>query len=145
MPNLYPTFDPPEWLEPQEETRPAFPKAPLFDFAKGDFVLDGAGRVVMADGVRAWVQWCVKAVLTERFAYPIYGPEYGTQLTEIVKQSDRAMVEAMLEREITEALLIDPRTEMVRDFVFEWRGDGLHIQFTVVPVEGPPQYVEVTL
>lgn len=145
MPDLYPTFEAPEVVEVPTEAAPEYPKAPLFDFVQGDFVMDGAGRVVMADGHRAWVQWCIKTVLTERFAYAIYGPDYGTELQEAKKQPDRAAVEVWIEREITEALLIDPRTEMVQDFTFNWRGDELTVGFTVVPVVGTPEHVEVTI
>jgi len=145
MPNLYPTFETPEVVEVSTEAAPEYPKAPLFDFARGDFVMSGAGRVVMADGHRAWVQWCIKTVLTERFAYAIYGPGYGTELQEAKKQPDRAAVEAWVEREITEALLVDPRTEMVQDFVFKWNGDELAVSFTVVPTVGAPERVEVTI
>lgn len=145
MPDLYPTFEVPEVVEARTEVSPEYPKAPLFDFEKGDFVLDGAGRVVFADGHRAWVQWCIKTVLTERFAYLVYGPDYGAELTEAKRQPDRSAVESWIEREITEALLIDPRTEMVRDFSFNWQGDEVSVSFTVVPTVGTPERVEVTI
>ncbi len=146
MPNLYPAFDMPELAEQQEtEPAPKYGKSWLFDFKKGDFVVDGAGRVVEADGHTAWVQWCVKTVLTQRFAHVIYSFDYGTELEEALKQPSRKAVEAELERAITEALLADPRTEMVRDFTFEWEGDIVKVSFTVVPVIGEPARLEVVL
>ncbi len=146
MPNLYPAFDMPELAEQQEtEPAPKYGKSWLFDFKKGDFVVDGAGRVVEADGHTAWVQWCVKTVLTQRFAHVIYSSDYGTELEEALKQPSRKAVEAELERAITEALLADPRTEMVRDFTFEWEGDIVKVSFTVVPVIGEPARLEVVL
>ena len=146
MPNLYPAFDMPELVEQQQtEPAPKYGKSWLFDFKKGDFVLDGAGRVVEADGHTAWVQWYVKTVLTQRFAHVIYSFDYGTELEEALKQPSRKAVEAELERAITEALLADPRTEMVRDFTFEWEGDIVKVSFTAVPVIGEPARLEVVL
>ena len=146
MPNLYPVFEVPELVEQQQtEPAPKYGKSWLFDFAKGDFVVDGAGRVVQADGHTAWVQWCVKTVLTQRFAHVIYSFDYGTELEEALKQPSRKAVEAELERVITEALLVDPRTERVTDFAFEWDGDIVKVSFTVVPVVGHPERLEVAL
>ncbi|WP_027717306.1 DUF2634 domain-containing protein [Desulfovirgula thermocuniculi] len=146
MPNLYPTFEVPPIVEQQQtEPAPKYGKSWLFDFAKGDFVVDGAGRVVQADGHTAWVQWCVKTVLTQRFAYVIYSFNYGTELEEALRQPARKAVEAELERAITEALLADPRTEMVRDFAFDWQGDEVTVAFTAVPVIGPPERLEVKI
>lgn len=144
MPNLYPVFEMPELIEQQQaQSEPEYPKSYLFDFEKGDFVLDGAGRIVIADGHRTWVQWCIKAVMTERFAYLAYSQNYGTEIDTALKQPSRQAVEAELERTITEALLVDPRTEMVRDFQFTWKGDQLEVAFTAVPVVGEPEQLEV--
>ncbi len=143
MPNLYPVFDMPEIAE-QRQTRPKpeYPESYLFDFEKGEFVADGAGRIVVADGHTAWKQWCVKAVLTERFAHLIYSGDYATEIEQALRNSNRAVVEADIERTITEALLVDPRTKMVRDFSFEWSGDQLWVAFTAVPVVGEAVRIE---
>ena len=144
MANLYPVFEIPELIEQQQtQPEPEYPESYLFDFEKGDFVQDTAGRIVIADGHRAWVQWCVKTVLTERFAYLAYSQNYGTEIETALKQPSRQAVEAELERAITEALLMDPRTEMVRDFRFTWEGDQLQVAFTVVPAVGAPEWLEV--
>ena len=39
--------------------------------------------------------------------------------------------ESMVQRTITEALMVNPRTEDVRDFAFSWDGDSMHCTFTV--------------
>ncbi|MDN5345122.1 MAG: hypothetical protein PWQ18_1236 [Clostridia bacterium] len=96
-------------------------------------------------GAEAWVQWCIKTVLTERFAYLIYSPNYGCELEKALQQPSRRAVEAELERTITEALLADPRTEMVKDFSFSWQGDQVKVSFTAVPVIGDPERLEVVL
>lgn len=143
MPNLYPAFEMPEIVEQQQaRPEPEYPESYLFDFEKGDFVLDGAGRIVIADGRRAWAQWCVKTVLTERFAYLAYSGNYGSEIDEALKQPTRAAVETEVERTITEALLADPRTYAVRDFLFKWRGNELYVSFTVIPVVGEAVRIE---
>lgn len=144
MPNLYPVFEMPELMEQQQaQPEPEYPESYLFDFEKGDFVRDTAGRIVIADGHRAWVQWCVKTVLTERFAYLAYSQNYGAEIEAALRQPSRQAVEAELERTITEALLVDPRTQVVRDFRFTWQGDQLQVAFTVVPAVGDPEWLEV--
>ena len=146
MPNLYPVFDVPEIVEQQQtEPAPKYGKSWLFDFVKGDFVVDGSGRVVEADGHTAWAQWCVKAVLTERFAHVIYSIDYGSEIEQALKQPSRKAVEAELERVITEALLVDPRTELVKDFAFQWEGDAVKVSFTAVPVISESARLEVVL
>ena len=146
MPNLYPVFDMPDLVEQQQTgLAPKYGKSWLFDFEKGDFVTDGAGRVVEADGHTAWVQWCVKAVLTERFAHVIYSTDYGSEIEQALKQPSRKAVEAELERVITEALLVDPRTELVKDFAFQWEGNAVKVSFTAVPVIGESARLEVVL
>lgn len=143
MPNLYPVFEMPELVEQQQtQPEPEYPESYLFDFEKGDFVRDAAGRIAIADGYRAWVQWCVKTVLTERFACLAYSWNYGVEIKQAIKQLDRALVEMEIERTITEALMADPRTELVRDFVFRWYADELYVSFTVVPVIGEPARIE---
>ncbi|ADQ06519.1 conserved hypothetical protein [Caldicellulosiruptor hydrothermalis 108] len=143
MPELYPVFDMPELIE-QTESIKQYGKSWLFDFEKGDFFTDSSGRILEADEHQAWVQWCIKTVLTERFAYLIYSTDYGVEIEQALKQSDRRTVETELERVITEALLIDERTEVVKDFAFEWQGDSLKVSFTVVSVFGTSERIEVT-
>lgn len=137
MPNLYPAFEMPELVEQaRPKPEPEYPESYLFDFEKGEFVTDGAGRVVMADGHTAWKQWCIKTVLTERFAFLAYGWDYGAEIEDALKMPSRAAVEMEIERTVTEALLVDSRTETVRDFLFKWAGDQLWVSFTVIPVIG---------
>ena len=144
MPNLFPIFEMPELIEQQQtELAPRYGSSWFFDFGTGDFAIDGAGKVIQTDGHTAWAQWCVKTVLTERFAYLAYSQNYGTEIEAALRQPSRQAVEAELERAITEALLVDPRTQVVRDFRFTWEGDQLKVTFTVIPAVGNPEQVEV--
>lgn len=143
MPQLFPTFEPPSVAEDVQTNGPQYLDSLLFDFESGDFVLDGTGRLMIADGHTSWVQWCQKAVITERFAYLIYGTNFGSEIRRTVREHDRKAAESWIEREITEAITIDSRSEMVRDFKFSWSGDNLTVSFTAVPVIGPPEQMEV--
>ncbi|HHX87694.1 MAG TPA: DUF2634 domain-containing protein [Firmicutes bacterium] len=143
MPSLYPVFDMPELVE-QQQTRPEpeYPDSYLFNFEKGEFVKDGAGRVVIADGYTAWKQWCIKAVLTQRFAFLAYSWDYGVEVSEALRSPTRKAVEMEMERTITEALLVDPRTQQVREFTFRWAGDQLWVSFVAVPVIGDAVHIK---
>jgi len=143
MSDLYPRFDMPDIVGATENTVVAFPKSWLWDWDICDFVQTGSGDVVEVDGLTAWVQWCVKAILTQRLAFVVYDWNYGADIESCLKQPTRAVTEAELEREITEALLTDPRTAEVKNFRFEWNGDELTVWFTVVNALGQPAEIQV--
>jgi len=143
MSDLYPRFDMPDIVGATENTVVAFHKSWLWDWDICDFVQTGSGDVVEVDGLTAWVQWCVKAILTQRLAFVVYDWNYGADIESCLKQPTRAVTEAELEREITEALLTDPRTAEVKNFRFEWSGDELTVWFTVVNALGQPAEVQV--
>lgn len=132
--SLYPTFDIPS-AEPanQQAERNMLP-CPLFDFDTGDFVRDGANRVVMVDGRDAYILWVLKALKTQQsscLGYLGYGVDHESALAE----STREAMQSAFERSITEALLLHPCTERVFDFTFEWDSDTLYIGFTVKPYQ----------
>ena len=143
MSDLYPSFDMPDIVGATENTVVAFPKSWLWDWDICDFVQTGSGDVVEVDGLTAWAQWCVKAILTQRLAFVVYDWNYGADIESCLKQPTRAVTEAELEREITEALLTDPRTAEVKNFRFEWSGDELTVWFTVVNALGQPAEIQV--
>lgn len=146
MPELYKTFEIPDELndDVQADDEVTYPSAPLWDFEAGDFVQSG-GRIAMVDGYRAWVQWCVKAVITERATYLVYTDEHGTDLEELSQLATRDEVESQITDTITDALLIDPRTSSVTGFTFEWEGDECRVGFTVEPTIGTTERVEVAI
>lgn len=115
--NLFPVFDVPEIAEPTQVENRRYKPSVFFDFEAGDFRLDGAYRMTPSTGKEAYMQWCRKAVMTERDA--------------ALAESDRAAVESALEKTITEALMVNTHTEYVRDFEFAWSADELRLTFTV--------------
>ena len=75
------------------------------------------------DGLEAVVQSAYMALQTDRYTYPIFSWQYGSELhTLIGKERDYALSEA--KRMIADALLPDTRIQEVRDFVLD--GDVLY-------------------
>lgn len=140
----FPTFEIPvseEWMEQPEAT---YLPAPLFDFEKGDFVRDGRNRVVMVDGLQAYKNWVHKSLQTQHgacLAYLDIGVDYDGAMSE----ETPGAVQSELERSITEALLMHPMTERVRDFEFSWDNETLFVSFTVKGKDSPPFDIEMSV
>ena len=132
---LFPVIDPPEPLEDAGLYDSRYHPSVLWDNEKGEFVRDGANRLIQCDGMEAFRTWCMKIATTERYSCMAYGPEIGTEIEAAVREPTHAAVESALERTITEALMVNPRTEYVRDFEFEAAGDQLWCTFTVKGID----------
>lgn len=143
MPELFATFDIPDELEDLEEAGPIYGQEWKFDFERGDFELV-AGRPVLLGPYESWVQWCIKAVKTDRFIHLAYSDEYGSEITDAVGIASRSDAETFLENTIIDTLEADERTGSVSDFEFEWYGDRLGVTFTVEPTIGTPERVHIT-
>ena len=104
----------------------------FFDYRAGDFVVEANGELKQADGQEAYKQWCIKQIMTERYAYMAYSDEIGVEMDEALDTADYAAALSGIERTITEALMINQRTEYVSGFEFE-RGSAteIHVTFTV--------------
>lgn len=129
--SLFPVFDLPKVAAPAAAQERKYHPSICFDFDTGDFLRDGAGKLVQCDGREAYRQWCQKTAMTERFTHLAYTAGIGTEMVEAMAQDDRAAVESAVERTINEALMVNPKTEYVRRFTFEWRADTLTCDFVV--------------
>ena len=83
--------------------------------------------------------WCYKMVQTERDSHLAYledvsGADLGVEMEAVAQESDHKTVESMIERTMTEALELNPRTEAVGNFKFSWDGDAVHCQFEVLGI-----------
>ena len=145
--NLFPVFDVPSELAESVVQRRQYCPAPLWDVESGDFVLNGARQPIYGSGYDAWVLWCTKTVLTQRWAYYGYTGNAGIEADEAFGEPDRAAQQSAFRRTITEALLADPmgRTQQVRDFRFDWHGDSLFISCLVFGSDGNSATVKVNL
>ncbi len=128
---LFPVFDVPEIVDASMPQREHYRPSVFFDFASGDFKRDGANRMVEATGKEAYMQWCMKVIATERDAFLAYSTRIGTEMEYAAAQPDHASVEASVERTVTEALMVNPKTEYVRGFEFSWTGTSLYGIFRV--------------
>jgi hypothetical protein len=133
--SLFPVFTPRRGA-PLEDRNPRYPTGYQWDFNTAALALDGAGRVIPAEGYTAWLLWCIKCVSTERYAYPIYSRQYGVQFAGVPQmRPDQARAHIM--REITEALMNDRRTGRVINFNFvASEADGLIVSFLAEPAVG---------
>ena len=73
--------------------------------------------------------------LTERYDCAAYPDEIGTELAEALAEDSEKAVESAIERTITEALMVNPRSEYVRNFEFVWSGEAISVSFTVKGVD----------
>lgn len=127
---LFPVFDLPEIPDdPEYEER--YRPSVYFDFEKGDFLRDGANKLVRADGREAFMQWCQKVVATEREEFLAYSDEIGTEFEDMDDFPDKNARECEIERTITEALLVHPATEYVREFNFDYSSGAAIVTFVV--------------
>lgn len=133
MSSLFPSFDVPIIIEESKKTDNIQKSSLYFDFESGDIKLDNTGRIETASPYDTWVQWCLKTVYTQRWAYMGYSDQVGVELEEALNQDGRKAQESYIERTVTEALLADPcnRTKRVYDFIFDWQTDGVNVTFTV--------------
>ena len=141
---LFPVIEVPEITIPGQSANRPYPASVFFDFEKGDFVRDGACRMVSASGFDTYMQWCRKVCLTERDRFLSYSTDIGTEAESAMSQADRAAVESALERTITEALMVNVHTEYVRNFVFQWTGNTLDVDFTVKAKQWAEQAVHAS-
>lgn len=123
--NLFPTFLVPVIETPTAAQERKYRRSLYFDYDTGDFRQDGAGKLVEVDGREAYKQWCMKVAMTERFTRLAYTTDIGTEMIDALNQEDREAVQSAVERTITEALMVNPKTEYVRGFSFTWEGDSL--------------------
>lgn len=143
---LFPVFDVPTIVRNVERENQEYRPSVFFDFDVGDFRRDNAGKLLTAIGREAYMQWCRKAVVTERLSALAYSHNYGTELEDALRQTGPEAVKSALERAITEALMVNPKTEYVREFSFTYDGaGGIHCAFTVKGIDMEEQQIDVTI
>lgn len=87
------------------------------------------------DGKDAVLQAVYLILNVERYAYPIYSRNYGSELSVLIgKPKDYAMSE--MKRQITEALLQDDRITGLSDWEFETGRKSVRADFVVHTIYG---------
>lgn len=140
MADIEEEFDVPEFIEEDEEYDTQYKRSMKWDVEKGDFIRDGANRVQESSGYESFMIWCFKTAQTERYACLAYPEDIGVEMEPIVAEDDHDIAESMVERTITDALMVNPRTESVSDFEFIWNGDELHCTFQVKGIEWEDEF-----
>lgn len=88
-----------------------------------------------ADGLEAVLQTVHLILNVERYEYPIYSRNYGSELSDLIgKPKDYAMSE--MKRRITEALLQDDRIIGLSDWEFKTGQKSVRVSFTVHTIYG---------
>ena len=128
---LFPVVSIPSLSRPKQDNDIRYKRAPAWDLRAGDFVRDGAGKILTDTGRDAYMTWCIKTSQTERFAKLAYPNSIGVEMEAAKREISREATELALERTIREAVMVNPRTEYVRDFAFLWDGDDVHVSFRV--------------
>ena len=142
---LFPTVDIPDFVEEKNNYDTKYRPSPSWDLQKGDFVRNASGKVPMTDGKTAYKLWCIKCVATERTTCLAYADDLGTEMESATRISDRDAVELAIRRTITEALMVNPRTQDVDGFTFRWDGGSVYVSFTVTGVDDEEFDVETKI
>lgn len=137
---LFPVFDVPNIISENAGYDASYKHSVRWDIDKGDFARDSAGRLVECDGKEAYMIWCFKTAQTERYACLAYPSAIGVEMEAATYDDDVKTVESMVQRTVTDALMVNPRTEYVRDFVFSWDGDDIHCEFSVKGIDWDAVY-----
>lgn len=129
-------FDEPEV---EAEERIPFGRSWLFDFEKQEFVLQGTDPAP-ASGMDSLKMWILNTLYTSRFSSPIHSDDYGIEVPDDILGSPvDAMVTGIIERSITEALMVHDRITEVERFTFatdEEDGTILYVDFVVTTDDG---------
>lgn len=127
---LFPTFDFPI-IEDTDLEEERYSPSVFFDFEKGDFILDGANNIAVADGKDAFIQWCIKTVYTERSRLLAYDDDIGVEFEQLIYAPSREEKENIIVDTITDAISVHPAFESIDDFSFEYSGDECIVSFTI--------------
>jgi len=132
---LFPVVQVPEFIPQNTRYDMEYRRSAKWDPVTNDFVRDGANRIVECDGKEAYAIWCFKIAQTERYRCLAYPGSIGVEMERALDNDDVETVESMVQRTITEELMVNPRTEDVLDFEFSWEGDSMHCKFKVKGVD----------
>ena len=93
--------------EQTENTQLAMYKDVAWDFNLDKPILVN-GEFKIVEGNEAIQVWCYKALKTERFLYPIYSWDFGSELNELIgKPYSKELVKSEAIRYIKEALMVN--------------------------------------
>lgn len=89
----------------------------------------------MTDGLEAIKQAVFKMFSTVAGAHPIYSPNYGLYVEDLIGQ-DHEVVKSEIKARLKRQMIVDDRIQDIRDFQFKINGDMLSMTFKVVATSG---------
>lgn len=96
-------------------------------------------------GIEAIRQFVYMTLRTERYAYPIYSHDIGTEIQELL--TDTAATDEYKEMEIPrlleEALIVDERIDHIEELEVTKQNDSFHVKLAIVTDEGTLEIEEV--
>ena len=94
--------------------------------------LDFKGKSIagFVDGIEAVRQSVYSILNSERMQYEIYSWNYGVEVKDLAGRP-AGLIQAELERTVTDALMQDDRIISVSDFEFESENNKTHVSFTI--------------
>lgn len=82
------------------------------------------------EAIKVWIWICLKV---ERFRYPAYSWDYGSELEQYIGKSySDEFIKFDVPRAVEEALRINPHIKGIKDFNAEIEAEKLIMEFTVV-------------
>ena len=121
-------------------------KSFLFDFKRGDFVLQD-GKLTVAEDIDALKVWIEKILRTMRDEYEIYeGTPYGSRLDDLLVGSTytEAFIASELRREMEDALLQHPQITGVSIFEIERTTSGANVILEVALLDKRTDTIKIT-
>ncbi|MGO4268521.1 DUF2634 domain-containing protein [Paenibacillus sp. TAF58] len=143
MPNLFPLAAGSGAQAAKTAGSVKFGRSPKFDHALGEFVMTQTGKIAECTDTEAWLEWCQKALRTERYRHLVYSRSYGEEFEELIaRHLSRQANEMEIQRITTETLKVDPRTADVRSFIFTWDNGSCSFQCVIANVRGEQKMIK---
>ena len=101
--------------------------------------------MILDDGQEAFEKWCMKTCMVERGTRLAYSDKIGVEMIAALKESTADAVKSSIVRTLTEAILVHPLAEYVKNFAFRIEADKIQIDFTVKGRDLPEQNLTLTL
>ncbi|MCY7711227.1 DUF2634 domain-containing protein [Bacillus safensis] len=96
-------------------------------------------------GIEAIRQFIYMTLRTERYAHPIYSHDIGTEIQELLTDTEATdeYKEMEIPRLLEEALLVDERIDHIEELEVTKQNDLFHVKLAIVTDEGTLEIEEV--
>ncbi|MCM3139299.1 DUF2634 domain-containing protein [Bacillus safensis] len=96
-------------------------------------------------GIEAIRQFIYMTLRTERYAHPIYSHDIGTEIQELLTDTEATdeYKEMEIPRLLEEALLVDERIDHIEELEVTKQNESFHVKLAIVTDEGTLEIEEV--